>query len=141
MTAIGSTAAQAQSITAQYINGIPQADQFPGADMCVKIAAAIYSLPNQSGDVDATHFSGSQPCSVNPFASTTSTQYPQGYPLTTNYWGHLSVRLGHVTIQSSAAWQIQFSKITLTGISPTATQLQYTGTAQANAVLSVSPIS
>jgi hypothetical protein len=50
------------------INGIPQADQFPGADFCVKLKAAdTYALANSLAKVDATHFTSAQSCSVDPF--------------------------------------------------------------------------
>lgn len=123
------TALSVNNFEAQYINGIAQADQFPGTDMCAKIAGAISSMiALGGGDVDATHFSGTQPCSEDPF----STAIPA------NWGGHLSVRLGHVRIESTQAWVIANTNITLIGISPTATQLMYTGSSDVHAVLTVS---
>jgi hypothetical protein len=122
-------------LNAEYINGTAQADQFPGADMCLKIYNAIYAVlhqaPTPAIDIDATHFSGNQPCSVNPL-----TAVPSGWA------GHLSLRLGHVKILSAVSWQVDtrtLKILTLTGISPSVTQLVYTGTSSVNAVLYVNP--
>lgn len=43
------------------------ANAFPGADPCVKMQAAIYSLANIGGIVNATGFTSVSACSVNPF--------------------------------------------------------------------------
>ena len=46
-----------------YINGVPQADQFPGSDACQKIYnAGVYAIANGLPMVDATHFKGLQAC-------------------------------------------------------------------------------
>ncbi len=122
-------------LNAQYFNGTAQADQFPGTDMCLKIANAITTVLQQHWqvtlDIDATHFSGNQPCSVDPLSGV-----PQ------NWFGHLSLRLGHVKILSTVGWQVDTRNVqilTLTGISPAMTQLVYTGTGSVNAVLYVNP--
>ena len=73
----------------KLINTIPQADQFTGADMCLKLQAAISAA--YSGGislVDATHFTGTQTCSVNPLATLSR-------PLT--------ILLGAVHVQSSGS--------------------------------------
>ena len=68
------THANSQSVTAQYINAIPQADQFPGSDACLKLQAAIaYATSSSSPEahlVDATHFGPVATCTslTNPFS-------------------------------------------------------------------------
>jgi hypothetical protein len=47
---------------------IPRADRFPGTNACSKINAAIKSTDLAGGIVDATGFSGVQPCSTDMFA-------------------------------------------------------------------------
>jgi hypothetical protein len=49
-------------------NKIHLADQFPGADACIKIQNAIAALPVNGGEVDARGLLGFLTCSVNPFA-------------------------------------------------------------------------
>lgn len=123
------TSLNVNTLNAQYLNGTIQADQFPGSDMCAKIAYILSNtiVPAGGGDIDATHFSGVQPCSEDPF----STVIPP------TWGGNLSVRFGHVKIQTVKPWVITNVKITLSGISPMATQLVYTGATAANAVLTV----
>jgi hypothetical protein len=61
-------AAQSNSV-AQSINKIQFADQFPGADACLKIQNAIAALPLNGGEVDARGLLGFLTCSANPFAN------------------------------------------------------------------------
>ncbi len=49
-------------------NKIQFADQFPGADACLRIQNAISALPVNGGEVDARALLGFLTCSVNPFA-------------------------------------------------------------------------
>jgi hypothetical protein len=51
------------------LNKIQFADQFPGADACLKIQNAIAALPVNGGEVDARGFLGFLTCSANPFAN------------------------------------------------------------------------
>ncbi len=62
--------ANAQSdLVVKSLNKIQFADQFPGADACVKIQNAIAALPINGGEIDARGFLGFLTCSVNPFAN------------------------------------------------------------------------
>jgi hypothetical protein len=62
-------AAMAQSDTVvKSLNKVQFADQFPGADACVKMQNAIAALPVNGGEIDARGFLGFLKCSVNPFA-------------------------------------------------------------------------
>lgn len=62
-------AAMAQSdLAVKSLNKIQFADQFPGADACIKMQNAIAALPVNGGEVDARGFLGFFKCSVNPFA-------------------------------------------------------------------------
>jgi hypothetical protein len=126
---------QAANVTAEYINKIPQADQFCGgagqpvctADMCTKLRAAnIYAVTNNINQVDATHFIGVQSCSVDPFKNIATTPTPI----------NLIVNFGAVHIQSAVPWDVNNSSVTLHGMGATLTQLEYTGSTQVNAVLS-----
>ncbi|HEY1901682.1 MAG TPA: hypothetical protein VGG56_04575 [Terracidiphilus sp.] len=73
----------------QKINGVIQADQYPGADMCVKIQAAEAASSGQM--IDATHFQGIQSCSVDPFVKLASNQ---------------TIRFGQVTVNSMVSWNL-----------------------------------
>lgn len=57
------------NLTVNSRNSVQSADQFTGADACVKIQNAITALPVNGGEVDARGFLGFQNCSVNPFAN------------------------------------------------------------------------
>ena len=111
-----------------YINTIPQADQFAGSDICVKIrAAATYALANNINQVDATHFSGTQACSVDMLGSIA----------TVGTTVKLAVNLGAVHIQSSVAQTITNSGVALRGMGPMETQIEYTGVSLVPAVLQI----
>ena len=121
------------------VNGIPQADLFCGngtvggvtqpacsADMCVKLRAAnLYAVQNGVRQVDATHFYGTQACSVDPITSVA----------TAGTTAHLTDNFGAVHIQSAVQWTINNSGVTLHGLDPQMTQLEYTGASVAQAVL------
>jgi hypothetical protein len=114
--------------------------------MCVKISNAISAALQHlstvqappppatyvpSIDIDASHFSDWQACSVNPFSA-----------IPVSWGGHLSIRLGNVKILSQVGWQVDSRNVkilTLTGISPQSTQLWYAGTSAVNAVLAINP--
>src|SRR5260370_41210755 len=57
------------NLVVQSINKIQFADQFLGADACIKMQNAIAALPTNGGEVDARGFLGFQSCSANPFAN------------------------------------------------------------------------
>ena len=122
-----------------FENGIPQADAFCGlgtiggvstpscsADMCVKLRAAnLYAVGNSIYQVDATHFSGTQACSVDPINSVA----------TAGTTAHLIDNFGAVHIQSAVQWTINNSGVTLHGLDPQMTQLEYVGGSTVQAVL------
>lgn len=101
-----------------YINSIPQADRFAGADICAKIrTAATYAISKGIGQVDATHFSGTQACASDPL----------GGLVTVGNWANLVVNLGNVHIQTGVIWNINNQGVILKGMGPYATQIEYTG--------------
>jgi hypothetical protein len=128
------------------VNGIVMADQFCStaigsstyggitlpscsADMCVKLLAANqYAAANGNGLIDATHFSGTQACSVNPFSSLNGTQ---------NSSANITDNFGSVHIQTTAQWDIVNSGVRLRGMGPYNTQLEYTGSSVLGAILLV----
>ena len=121
------TYANSQTVTAKFINGIPQADQFPGApDACTQInMAAAYAIANHIDQVDATHFipSSTAPytvqCSTNPFYGLNPTI---GAPL------NLTINFGAVVFASAVPWVITNSSIALHGEGNTQTVVELTGT-------------
>jgi len=82
------------ALSAKSISQVRYADQFPGADACAKIAAAIADLPAIGGTVDARGLEGAQSCAANPFASV----------LAGNSGGLLL--LGSVTLATDACIQV-----------------------------------
>lgn len=115
-------------VALQVVNGIPQADQFAGADFCVKLRAAEnYAITNHVTTVDATHFTGAQSCTVDPFIAlaTAGTTVP------------LTVLLPGVTIQFAFVnglgngLTVNNTGINLFGQGRFSTIFQYTGTAAA----------
>ena len=111
-----------------FINGIPQADQFAGSDMCAKInTASVYAIANNINQVDATHFYGTQACAYDMLG---------GLGTPSNTYLGLTVNLGAAHIQSTVQQSITSSGVTLHGMGPTVTQLEYTGTS-INAILLV----
>lgn len=107
------------NIYSQYVNTIPQADQFPGSDASVKIRAAeTYAITNGINQVDATHFSGIQGCSVDMFGALNSN-------ITAPV--NLVVNFGAVHFQCSVQQTITNSAITLRGMGPMMTQIEYIG--------------
>jgi hypothetical protein len=56
-------------LVVKSLNKVQFADQFPGADACVKMQNAIAALPVNGGEIDARGFLGFFKCSVNPFAN------------------------------------------------------------------------
>jgi hypothetical protein len=129
----------AQPLAVNYVsfglvNGIPQADQFCGngvvggvtqpscsQDASVKIRAAEnYAIANGINQVDATHFSGTQPCSVDMFGSL---QSPAQSPI------NLVVTLGAVHFQCSVEQTITNSAFKLRGLGGMLTQIEYVGSA------------
>jgi hypothetical protein len=107
--------------------GIPQANLFTGADICAKInTAALFALANGINQVDATHFSGIQPCATNML---------NGLCTASAVNCNLVINLGAVHIQSSVAQSITNTGISLHGMSPMQTQLEYIGATLIPAVL------
>jgi hypothetical protein len=99
------------------------------ADMCVKLHAANqYAASNNLGQVDVTHFSGTQACSANPFSSLNSTQ---------NSAVNITDNFGAVHMQTSVQWAIVNSGVRLHGMGPYNTQLEYTGASVLGSVLLV----
>jgi hypothetical protein len=118
-------------ISAPFYNTIPQADQFAGADMCAKTrAAATYALANGINQVDATHFSGTQACATDMLGAIATFS---------NSSINLVVNLGAVHIRSSVAQTITNPGVTLHGMGPMHTQLEYIGVSLIPAVLTVAP--
>lgn len=104
-------------ITTVNINGVPQADQFLGADACIKLQNAItYALGVSPAItlIDATHFTGVQACSVNPFSGIS------GYV-------NLTINFGSVKFQTLQLWTITASGLSLIGNGPASTQIEYMG--------------
>jgi hypothetical protein len=117
------------AVVLSSINSIPQADQFAGADICAKIrAAATSALSKGIGQVDATHFSGTQGCATNMLTGIC--------PASANSC-NLIVNLGAVHIQSSVAQSITNTGVSLHGMSPMQTQLDYVGASVIPAILTL----
>src|SRR5580704_18733832 len=115
-----------QTITAQFINGIPQADQFSGADACAKLEAAItYSTTArpQVHLIDATHFAPVVTCSSNPFADLP--------PVMSN----MAILFGSTIWKTSVPWVISTSGLTLKGMGAANSQIEYTGNVPATEVV------
>ncbi len=126
---VAPTTGSCQTVTAQYINTIPQADHFTGGDICIKVQAAeVYALDNGINQVDATHFSGTQQCSVNMFG---------GLNPTGNAAINLTVNFGAVHIVSEVEQHVTNSGLHLHGMGPYATQIEYAGASGVTAALFV----
>jgi hypothetical protein len=122
------TYANSQSVTAKYINGIAQADQFPGTDACQKLNNAMAGAlaANAVAQVDATHFLGTQVCTTgNPFSGLAT----KGASI------NLVVNFGATHWQIPEPWEVDYSNVTLRGMGAWATQIEYTGAPGAGAVL------
>lgn len=108
------------SVKERLVNSIPQADQFTGADACIKVrAAAVYALANGINQVDATHFSGAQTCSVDMLGGLAAITTPIS----------LLVNFGVVHFNSTVDQTISNSNITVRGAGRLKTIIEYTGTA------------
>lgn len=115
------------SVVAQFQNGIPQADQFAGADMCAKVnTALLYAISNNLPYVDATHFVGTQVCASNMFANLS---------VTPNAAVNVSLLFGNVHVQSTVVQTLIQSNIGIYGLGPQSTQIEYTGASGAAAVM------
>jgi hypothetical protein len=79
-----------------------------GSDICAKIETGIAAGPSSGVNVDATSFTGAQSCSSNPFKGVTK-------PVT--------LRLGPVTITTSAEWYFVNYPLRLIGIGRGVTML------------------
>jgi hypothetical protein len=113
---------------ASTMNGIPQADQFPGADFCVKLRAAeVYALANHIGRVDASHFTGTQACSVDPL----------GRLAASNANIDLTVSFGATHVQSTVPWTITNPGLSVIAPGPFEFQLEYTGSSVIPAILTI----
>ncbi len=116
------------ALNAKFFNGIPQADQFEGADFCVKLRAAnLWALANGYTLVDATHFPSTVTCSVDPIGSLKSAG------ATTS----LTVELPAAWISSSVPWIINNSSLKLEGKGPGQSVLAYTGSKTVSGVLTL----
>jgi hypothetical protein len=117
------------NINVKFLNGIPQADQFNGADFCVKLRAAnVWALANGYSMVDATHFPSTVTCSVDPVTTLNG-----GYGCT----AVLTDELPASRILSSVPWTINNSNFKLVGKGPGQTILSYTGSSVVPAVLTI----
>jgi hypothetical protein len=124
------THANSQSVTAQYINGIAQADQFPGSDACLKLQAAInYATTSPEAHlVDATHFGSVATCTsiTNPFSGLSGAE-------------NVSVLFGSTVWQIKAPWIISASGVTLKGMGAANSQIEYCGSSSGvNAIVEFS---
>lgn len=115
------------ALTSQTFNKIVEADQFPGADMCAKIVNALAALPASGGWVGATHFSGTQACSSNPFA--TLPKFSSTY--------RLHIEFGAVTVQTTVPWSFETSMVSIVGKGPQFSRVDYTGGTAIPAILTV----
>jgi hypothetical protein len=119
------THANSQSVTAQYINAIPQADQFPGSDACLKLQAAIaYATSSSSPEahlVDATHFGPVATCTslTNPFSGLSGAE-------------NVSVLFGSTVWQIKTPWAISASGVTLKGMGAANSQIEFCGSSSGN---------
>jgi hypothetical protein len=118
-----------EAATFASINSVPLADQFAGGDICAKIrAAATFALSAGIGQVDASHFSGTQACTTNMLTGLCAASANNC---------NLIVNLGAVHIQSSVAQSITNTGIGLHGMSPMQTQLEYVGASLVPAILTL----
>jgi len=92
-------------VAVQSLNKIQFADQFSGADACIKIQKAIAVLPANGGEIDARGFLGFFNCSVNPFENIL--RHP-GESV------HLYLAAG-VTFTTSAPWVIPLGSVVTGG--------------------------
>jgi hypothetical protein len=126
-----------------FSNGVIFADAFCGlgtiggvttpscsADMGTKVAAAVqYALGNNIAQVDATHFQGTQPVSVNMWATPT---------VAGNHVAGITITYGAVHMQATAVQHITASGIHIKGAGNYQTILEYTGsTAAAQGIIYV----
>jgi hypothetical protein len=115
-------------ISSYTINGVVQADQFAGSDMCAKInAALIYAIANSRPLVNGQNFSGTQTCATNMFA----------LGLAGSTTAAVTLQLGVVHIQSTVQQLITNSGVGLWGMGGNMTQIEYTGGSTVAAVLYV----
>jgi hypothetical protein len=129
---VPATPGTAQGPISQFYNGVPQADQFTGGDMCLKLQAAIiYAVTNHLGFVDASKFQGTQSCSINPFSTTSAGTTPLTGDL------NLYILFGDTLIQTTTPWILTASNVSLQGQGPQHTQLEYIGTGTAAEVMEV----
>jgi hypothetical protein len=115
---------------ARYINGIPQADQFAGADFCSKLLNAEQAaIAAGKSLVDASHFSGTVQCASDPFSGLVTAG-----TLTAGQMANLTVLFPAAKIQTSVPWLVNFSGLNVKGMGAFATRIEYTGTTTANIV-------
>jgi hypothetical protein len=111
----------------KFFNNIPQADQFPGGDPSVQIRnAEIYALQNNLPIVDATHFAGVLPCTVDMFGALNPTI---AAPI------NLVVKLPSAHFQCNIQQTMTNSAFTIEGQGPLQTQIEYTGSTLITAVM------
>jgi hypothetical protein len=127
-----SGAVNSGAANSQYINGIPQADQFAGVDFCAKLLAAEQAaIAAGKALVDASHFTGTVQCASDPFSGLVTAG-----TLTAGQMANLTVLFPAAKIQTSVPWVVNFSGLNIKGLGPFATRIEYTGTSTAN-ILSV----
>jgi hypothetical protein len=118
--------------TTQKLNGstdFPRADQFMGDDFCIKLRAAeVAALASGMSLVDASHFVGVVQCSIDPFYNLVAA----GGTI------NLTVLFPAARIETSVPWVINYSGLNVRGMGPFATQVEYSGTATASAIIEVS---
>jgi len=92
-----------------------------------KIAAAITALGSGGRVIDATHFSGTQSCTSNPFSMvpTFSASY------------ELQITLGPVLIKTTVPWSFETSMVSIDGAGPQLTKVEYTGGSAIAAILTI----
>jgi len=104
------------AISFRTFENVRYADQFPGADMAAKIAAAYTDLPATGGIVDAGAFQGAQTWATNPFAG-----------IAFGSAKGLYLKLGNVNISCSVQVVIQSSNVYVMGLGWQQTSITYTG--------------
>jgi hypothetical protein len=117
----------------QFINGIPQADKYPGVDFCAKLLnAETAALVSGQSLVDASHFTGTVQCASDPFGGLVTAG-----TLTAGQSANLTVMFPAALIQTSVPWIVNFSGLNVIGLGPYATRVEYIGTPTSNVVSAV----
>jgi hypothetical protein len=108
-----------------WINGIPQADQYPATDVCAAIyAASIAAVQKGVAVIDATHLSGVNTCTsgTNPFGI-----FNAGVGISEYAAANLTYLFGNMELISNTPFEIANSAITIQGYGPDQTVFVYNG--------------